>query len=136
MTRALALLRRDAHGCTRQVHHYLLGWFFASCGQFNHPASAALLAVGAGLFVQGAGAYGLDAFFSLKGGCFDTTVVAPALTQIAFSLGCSFDETLISGWEEVGKRSGAGMAHLQVCPQNADTQRALVAARCGLLPLP
>ena len=40
------------------IHHWLIGFLLASWGSFNHPISATLLAVGAGIFVQGIGAYG------------------------------------------------------------------------------
>ena len=97
------------------MHHYLLGWFAASCGQFNHPASGALLALGAGVLAQGAGAYGMDAFFSLNRGCTTVAVEALALGQVASSLGCSFQADLIPGWDTPQAGPGVGMAFLQAC---------------------
>lgn len=55
------------------LHHYALGWALASLAAFNHPASGLALALGAAVFVQGVGAYGLDPFFKSTqrppGGC-------------------------------------------------------------------
>ena len=45
------------------LHHWLIGFVLASWGAFNHPISATLLAVGAGIFVQGIGAYGFAWLF-------------------------------------------------------------------------
>jgi len=37
------------------VHHLYLGWALAVFADCNHPISAVMLAVGAGIFVQGCG---------------------------------------------------------------------------------
>ena len=50
-------------------HHYLLGWFFATFAIFNAPASALLLAGGAAVLAQGAGAYGMDPLFTSAAAC-------------------------------------------------------------------
>lgn len=39
------------------LHHYVIAWYAATFARFNHWLSAAALAVAAGVFVQGAGAW-------------------------------------------------------------------------------
>jgi hypothetical protein len=39
------------------LHHFFIGFLLALWGCFNHPLSATLLAIGAGIFVQGISAY-------------------------------------------------------------------------------
>lgn len=41
---------------TFHLHHYLIAWYAATFARFNHWLSALVLAVAAGIFVQGAGA--------------------------------------------------------------------------------
>ena len=112
------------------MHHYLLGWFCASFGQFNHRASAAMLAIGAGVLAQGAGAYGMDTFFAVKGGCFEANIYSPALVQFMNSLGCPIDDSVVPSWEQARMHNGTGLARIHYCPRDADTQRAMRTARC------
>ena len=61
--------RRAARGREPHLHHAALALGVAAFGRFNHPASAALLAVAAGIFVQGIGAaYGFDPLIQ-EAGC-------------------------------------------------------------------
>jgi hypothetical protein len=46
-----------AHFEAMHFHHFFIGFLLALWGAFNHPLSATLLAIGAGIFVQGIGAY-------------------------------------------------------------------------------
>jgi hypothetical protein len=46
-----------AHFEATHLHHFFIGFLLALWGAFNHPLSATLLAIGAGIFVQGIGAY-------------------------------------------------------------------------------
>jgi hypothetical protein len=52
-------------------HHLYIGWALALWADFNAPLSAATLAVGAGIFVQGIGAYSFAPVFAGEG-CFET----------------------------------------------------------------
>ncbi|KAI3431470.1 hypothetical protein D9Q98_004522 [Chlorella vulgaris] len=70
------------------LHHYALGWAVASLAAFNHPVSGLLLALGTAVFVQGAGSYGFDPFFSpagnSTGGCLNVTSPATGQMTCAF----------------------------------------------------
>jgi hypothetical protein len=48
------------------VHHYMIAFVVASLAEFNHPISLAVLAISAGVFVQGIAAYNAAAAVELK----------------------------------------------------------------------
>jgi hypothetical protein len=73
-------LARDP-GSTFHLHHLYLGWALALWAEFNSPISALALAIGAGIFCQGVGAYSFAPVFT-DGGCF----VTPTMDKVA----CSF----------------------------------------------
>jgi len=47
----------DMTAVTFHLHHYIAGFLVALLAEFNHPLSLILLALGAGVFVQGIAAY-------------------------------------------------------------------------------
>lgn len=87
-----AVLSQSGHEL--HVHHLYLGIAIAIWADLSHPISAATLAIGAGIFLQGLAAYSFQPI-ALPRGCFDT----PSAT----ALECAFDA------------AGADFA-LRVCP--------------------
>ena len=57
------------------LHHLYIGWALAIWADFNAPLSAVTLAVGAGIFVQGVGAYSFAPIFTPHQ-CFETPSTA------------------------------------------------------------
>lgn len=57
------------------LHHLYIGWALAIWADLNHPVSAVTVAVGAGIFVQGVGAYSFAPIFTPHG-CFETPATA------------------------------------------------------------
>lgn len=51
------VLSRADKDISFHLHHYAVGFLAASLAEFNHPLSLVLLALGAGVFVQGIAAY-------------------------------------------------------------------------------
>jgi hypothetical protein len=54
-SRPLALYGDTQGGDSLHLHHYFLAWSISLLAQFQHPLSVGLLAVTAGIFVQGIG---------------------------------------------------------------------------------
>ena len=94
------------------LHHLYLGWGLALWADVNEPLSAVTLAVGAGIFVQGVGAYSFAPVFSPLG-CFETPAAAelkckfwaaePFTLQVCGSGGAAAEHTC-----QVGGGGGGG----------------------------
>ncbi len=102
------------------LHHLYLAWALAACGAFNHRASAALLALAAGVYAQGVGAYGFDPLLA-DGGCKNFTMPAVLARSVALSASCRWDDTLIAN----------GLVRLRVCPADAAALAQSQYMRCG-----
>ena len=100
------------------LHHAALALGFAVFGRFNRPASAALLAVAAGIFVQGIGAYGFDPFMQ-EAGCKNLTLPSNTAAGIAASAGCRWDKTLVGH-----------TVRLRVCPGDLAALKESLYMRC------
>lgn len=99
------------------IHHYYLGYLVSLWGAFDHPLSAALLAVGCGLMVQGIAAYHAAALFP--------RTPAGAVAQ-AEAFGCAFVDSNATAanlsctfWPPY---SGEGWG-LELCPTTSDRLR-------------
>jgi hypothetical protein len=60
------------HGIQVHLHHLYIGWALTLWCNLNLPVSAVALAIGAGIFVQGIGAYSFAPVFT-PNGCFETS---------------------------------------------------------------
>lgn len=98
---------------TMHLHHLYLGWALAIWAEFSHWASGLLLAVGAGVLVQGAGAYSFAPIFTpSQPACFSTGMVD--------YVSCTF-------WDRLGEPT----FNLKVCATTLDGGQ-LPAASCAL----
>ena len=110
----------DAGKETREphLHHAALALAVAAFGRFNRPVSAAVLAIAAGIFVQGIGAYGFDPMV-VQAGC--RTVTMPSFTAegIARASGCTWDYSFVGS-----------MTRLRVCPADMASLAQSLSMRC------
>ena len=100
------------------LHHYALALAAAFFGRFNRRASAAVLAIAAGVFVQGVGAYGFDPLM-LQAGCKNLTLPSPTAEGIARAAGCSWDRSLVGS-----------TVRLRVCPTDMPALQESLYMRC------
>ena len=100
------------------LHHAARALAVAAFGRFNRPASAAALAVAAGIFVQGVGAYGFDPFMQAAG-CRTLTLPSTTAEGIARSAGCTWDRALLGA-----------QARLRVCPADMAALKESLYMRC------
>jgi hypothetical protein len=105
---------RSAH-----LHHLYIAWGLAACAQFSHPVSAALLALAAGVFVQGVGAYGFDPILS-PGGCKNVMLPEALAASVAAQAGCRWDRSLVGA-----------VVRLRVCPADAQALAESRYMRCA-----
>jgi Na+/H+ antiporter NhaD/arsenite permease-like protein len=68
---AAVILARSSPPVHIHLHHLYIGWALALWCDVNAPLSVVALAIGAGIFVQGIGAYSFAPVFSSRG-CFET----------------------------------------------------------------
>ena len=104
---------RSAH-----LHHLFIAWAIAACGAFNADVSAALLALAAGVFVQGVGAYGFDPIVA-PGGCKNMSLPSEMARSIALSANCRWDSRLVGD-----------VVRVRVCPADAPALAESLFMRC------
>jgi hypothetical protein len=93
------------------LHHWLIGFMLAAWGAFNHPLSATLLVVGAGIFVQGIGAFGFAwLFYTTPAGQWANAVAAGC---VQFRGNASY---ISCAWTTAGDASSWGVL---MCPLGA-----------------
>ena len=109
---------RSAH-----LHHLYIAWALAACARFNHPVSGALLALAAGVFVQGVGAYGFAPLVEAAG-CRTVALPESAAMGIALSAGCTWNSALLP----------TGFARLRVCPADAPALAESLFMKCKRRP--
>ena len=100
------------------LHHAALALGIAAFGRFNSPASAAVLAVAAGIFVQGVGAYGFDPLMQ-EAGCKNLALPSFTAAGIAASAGCRWDNALVGP-----------TVRLRVCPGDIASLKESLYMRC------
>jgi putative Mn2+ efflux pump MntP len=113
--------RELRHG---HLHHLYVGVVVASFARFNHPFSGALLALGAGVFVQGVGAYGFAPLLT-EAGCQVIRMSVPMAKRLAEAAHCQWSEALVGG-----------VTHLNfnMCPTDGVSLRAALHGQCGAQP--
>lgn len=89
------------------LHHYAIAMSLAAFGRFNRAPSAILLALAAGVFVQGIGAYGFAPLLE-PAGCKNLTLPSGVGAGIAYSAGCRWNPSLVGDF-----------VRLRVCPADA-----------------
>jgi hypothetical protein len=109
---------------TAHLHHLYIAWALASCAQFNHPISGALLALAAGIFVQGAGAYGFDPLV-VPAGCKNVTLPSSMARGIAVASGCRWSDEL-----------AGGVVRMRVCPADQASLAVAEFMRCSARRMP
>ena len=100
------------------LHHAALALGIAAFGRFNRPASAAVLAIAAGIFVQGIGAYGFDPLMQ-EAGCKNLALPSYTASGIAASAGCRWDSALVGP-----------TVRLRVCPADLPALQQSLYMRC------
>ena len=115
---ARAALNAGAELREPHLHHAALALGIAAFGRFNHPASAAVLAIAAGIFVQGVGAYGFDPLMQ-EAGCKNLTLPSFAAAGIATQAGCRWDDALVGP-----------TVRLRVCPADLPALQQSMFMRC------
>ena len=100
------------------LHHAALALAVAAFGRFNRRASAAVLAIAAGIFVQGVGAYGFDPLV-VDAGCKNLALPSTMAADIARAGGCRWDHALVGP-----------TVRLRVCPADLPALRASQYMRC------
>lgn len=111
--------RRGMETRKTHVHHLYIGIFLACAARFNRLHSLILLAVGLGLFGQGAGAYGF-AQLAAVAGCRHVAFPPGSAGQWASIAGCQLPATF-----------GAAALRVAVCPEDVASLRAAQALACG-----
>ena len=102
------------------LHHLYLGLLAATFGRFNHGASGALLAIGAGIFAHGVGAYGFAPLLGTAG-CVDAAASEDMAAMLAARAGCRWNAGLIAG----------GTLRMRVCPGDTRALAASIYAQCA-----
>ena len=115
---ARAALNAGAELREPHLHHAALALGIAAFGRFNHPVSAAVLAVAAGIFVQGIGAYGFGPLMQ-EAGCRNLTLPSFTASAIAMQAGCRWDDALVGP-----------TVRLRVCPADLPALQQSMFMRC------
>jgi len=101
LTARAASQLREAH-----LHHLYIGLVIASFAQFDSFVSAALLAIGTGLFVHGIGAYGWAPLVKVSD-CKRVSLPASIAASLSLQSGCRWSDEI---------SAPSSYVRLNVCP--------------------
>lgn len=106
------------------LHHLYVGLVIASFAYFDTVDSVIVLAIGAGVMIQGIGAYGWAPLASVSG-CKRVMLPAGVAKALALQSSCRWSDAITPGM---------GALHLDVCPADASSQAQSLFMRCGSRP--